>query len=129
MSRGGGRIAKPNEVKDSVKDISQEFLSHGKAVPSAKGGGDGGANHDLAVGKGEDVGRGWILEVELVESATFFWGNEDNSQFRGKFLPATGGQASEGGIDLTTEKGEIRRVSALAILPQDADGFCGHDDL
>ncbi len=98
-------------------------------MPSAKGGRDGGANDDLAVGKGKDVGRRRILEVELVKSAAFFWGDEDNAQFRGKFLPAAGGQALEGGIDLTTEKGEIRRVSALAIPPKDADGFFGHDDL
>jgi len=51
-------------------------------VAFAEGGGDFGADHDLAVGEGEDVGWGGVAQMAVVEAAAFAGGDQNDAQLR-----------------------------------------------
>ncbi len=65
-----------------MENIGEEFIAKAEAVAFAQGRGDFGTNHDLAVGKGEDVGRGGIAQVTFVEAAAFTGGDQDDAELR-----------------------------------------------
>jgi hypothetical protein len=70
-------------VEDAVEDVSEEFVTEAEAVPGAQLGGDGGANDNFPVGKGEDIGGGEVAEVTFVKPSAFPGGDEDDGQFPG----------------------------------------------
>ena len=112
-----------------MNDVGEEFLAEGQAVSSMIGGGDGGADNDFTMGKGENIGRGRVVKVNLVEASALAGGNEDDSNFGRETRSARRGEAREGTFNLATEERQCQRVSPLAIGPVDGDGFFEHDDL
>jgi len=58
---GAGGVAEAGEVEDAVEDVGEEFIAEAEAVAFAEGGGDLGADHDLAVrerrGRRQEWGR------------------------------------------------------------------------
>jgi hypothetical protein len=93
------------------------------------GGGDGGADDDFAMGKSENIGRGRVAKVDLVEATTLAGGDEDDSDFGRETRSTSLGEAREGTFNLATEERQCQRVSPLAIGPVDGDGFFEHGDL
>jgi hypothetical protein len=93
------------------------------------GGGDGGADNDFSVGKGEDIGRRRVAEVDLVEASTLAGGDEDDADFSRKTRSARRGEAREGPFNLATEERQGQWVTPLAIGPLDGDGFFEHGGL
>ena len=93
------------------------------------GGGDGGADNDFTMGKGENIGRGRVAEVDLVEATTLAGGDEDDSDFGRETRSTRLGEAREGTFNLATEERQCQRVSPLAIGPVDGDGFFEHGGL
>ena len=75
-------VAEAGEVEDAVENIGEEFIAKAEAVAFAERGSDLGTNHDLAVGEGEDIGRGGIAQVTVVEAAAFTGGDQDDAELR-----------------------------------------------
>jgi hypothetical protein len=48
------------------------------------GGGDSGADNDFTMGKGENIGRGRVAEVDLVEATTLAGGDENDANLSRK---------------------------------------------
>ena len=112
-----------------MNDVGEEFLAESEAVGSMVGGGDVRADNNFSVGKSENIGRGRVAKVDLVEAATFARGDEDDPDFGRETRSARRGEAREGTFNLATEERQCQRVSPLAIGPVDGDGFFEHDDL
>ena len=116
-------------MEETVEDIGEELLAQGESVGPMIGGGDGGADNDFSVGKGENIGRGRVAEVDLVEAATLAGGDENDANLSRKTRSARRGEAREGTFNLATEERQCQRVSPLAIGPVDGGGFFEHGDL
>jgi len=112
-----------------MNNIGEEFFAQGEAVGSVEGGGDGRADNDFAVGKGENICGRRIAEVDLVEAATLAGGDENDADLSRKTRSALRGEAREGTFNLATEERQCQRVLPLAIGPLDGDGFFEHGDL
>ena len=80
--RGG--IAVAREMEETMNNVGEEFLAEGQAVSSMIGGGDGGADNDFTMGKGENIGRGRVAEVDLVEATTLAGGDENDANLSRK---------------------------------------------
>ena len=93
------------------------------------GGGDGGADNDFSVGKGENIGRGRVAKVDSVEAATLAGGDEDDADLSRETRSARRGEAREGTFNLATEERQGQWVSPLAIGPVDGYGFFEHGGL
>ena len=93
------------------------------------GGGDGGADNDFTMGKGENIGRGRVAEVDLVEATTLAGGDEDDADFGRETRSTRLGEAREGTFNLATEERQCQWMTPLAIDPLDGDGFFEHGDL
>ena len=124
-TRAGG-VAVTREMEETMNNVGEEFLAEGQAVSSMIGGGDGGADNDFSVGKSENIGRGRVAKVDLVEAATFAGGDEDDPDFGRETRSTRLGEAGECPINLATEKGKWERKSPLAIGPVNGGGFFGH---
>ncbi len=116
-------------MKKSVQNIGEELVTQAEAVAPAERRCDSRADHDFAMGKCQDIGRGRVAQVKLVKAAAFLGRNKNDTELRGKFLATIFRKALECAIELTTEKREADSVAALAIAPVDGDGFYGHGDL
>ena len=75
-------VAEAGEVEDAVENIGEEFIAKAEAVAFAESGGDLGADHDFAVGKGEDIGGGGIAQVAVVKPSAFLGGDQDDAELR-----------------------------------------------
>ena len=93
------------------------------------GGGDGRADNDFSVGKGENIGRGGVAKVGPVEAPTLAGGDEDDADLSRETRSARRGEAREGTFNLATEERQGQWVSPLAIGPVDGDGFFEHGGL
>jgi len=79
---GAGGVAEAGEVEDAVEDVGEEFIAEAEAVAFAEGGGDLGADHDLAVREGEDVGRSGVAQMAVVEAAALAGGDQNDAELR-----------------------------------------------
>ena len=125
--RGG--VAVTREMEETMNNVGEEFLAEGQAVSSMIGGGDGGADNDFTMGKGENIGRGRVAKVDLVEATTLAGGDENDANLSRKTRSARRGEAREGTFNLATEERQCQWMTPLAIDPLDGDGFFGHGDL
>jgi len=116
-------------MEQAVNDVSEDLLAQGESVSPMIGGSDGRADNDFTVGKGENIGRGRVAEVDLVEATTLAGGDEDDSDFGRETRSTRLGEAREGTFNLATEERQCQRVSPLAIGPVDGDGFFEHGGL
>ena len=112
-----------------MNNVSEELLAQGESVSPMIGGGDGGADNDFSVGKGENIGRGGVAKVDPVEATTFAGGDEDNADLSRETRSARRGEAREDTFNLATEERQGQWVSPLAIGPVDGDGFFEHGGL
>jgi len=112
-----------------MNNVSEELLAQGESVSPMIGGGDGGADNDFSVGKGENIGRGRVTKVDPVEAATLAGGDEDDADLSRETRSARRGEAREGTFNLATEERQGQWVSPLAIGPVDGDGFFEHGGL
>ena len=124
-----GGVAIASEMEQTMNDVGEELLAESEAVSSMIRGGDGGADDNFSVGKGENIGRGRVVEVDLVETTTLAGGDEDDSDFGRETRSPRLGEAHEGTFNLATEERQCQRVSPLAIGPVDGGGFFEHGDL
>lgn len=122
----GGGVAVTCKMEETMNDVGEEFLAEGQAVSPMIGGGDGGADNNFSVGKSENIGRGRVAKVDLMEAATFAGGDEDDPDFGRETRSPRLGEAGEGTFKLATEERQGQRVSSLAIGPLDGDGFFEH---
>ena len=99
-----GGVAIASEMEQTMNDVGEELLAESEAVSSMIRGGDGGADDNFSVGKGENIGRGRVVEVDLVETTTLAGGDEDNSDFGRETRSPRVGEAREGTFNLTTEE-------------------------
>ncbi len=125
--RGG--VAVTREMEETMNNVGEEFLAEGQAVSSMIGGGDGGADNDFTMGKGENIGRGRVAEVNLVEATTLACADENDANLSMETRSARRGEAREGTFNLATEERQCQWMTPLAIDPLDGDGFLGHGDL
>ena len=125
--RGG--VAVTREMEETMNNVGEELLAEGESVSPMIGGGDGRADNDFSVGKGENIGRGGVAKVGLVEATTFAGGDEDNADLSRETRSARRGEAREGTFNLATEERQGQWVSPLAIGPVDGDGFFEHGGL
>ena len=125
----GGGVAVTCKMEETVEDIGEELLAQGESVGPMIGGGDGGADNDFTMGKGENIGRGRVAEVDLVEAATLAGGDENDANLSRKTRSARRGETREGTFNLATEERQGQWVSPLAIGPVDGDGFFEHGGL
>ena len=126
---GASGVAITSEMEETMNNVGEEFLAEGQAVSSMIGGGDGGADNDFTMGKGENIGRGRVAEVDLVEATTLAGGDEDDADFGRETRSTRLGEAREGTFNLATEERQCQWMTPLAIDPLDGDGFFGHGDL
>jgi len=112
-----------------MNDVSEDLLAQRESMSPMIGGGDGGADNDFSVGKGENIGRGRVAKVGPVEAATLAGGDEDDADLSRKTRSARRGEAREGTFNLATEERQCQWMTPLAIDPLDGDGFFGHGDL
>lgn len=126
-SAGGVAIA--SEMEQAVNDVGEELLAESEAVSPMIGGGDGRADNDFTVGKGENICRGRVTKVDPVEAATLASGDEDDADLTRETRSARRGEAREGTFNLATEERQCQRILALTIGPVDGDGFFEHGDL
>jgi hypothetical protein len=116
-------------MEEAMNNVGEEFLAEGQAVSPMIGGSDGGADNDFTMGKGENIGRGRVAEVNLVEATTLARGDEDDANLSRETRSARRGEAREGTFNLATEERQCQWMAPLAIDPLDGDGFFGHGDL
>ena len=116
-------------MEQAMNDVGEELLAESEAVGSMVGGGDVRADNNFSVGKSENIGRGRVVKVNLVEASALAGGNEDDSNFGRETRSARRGEAREGTFNLATEERQCQRVSPLAIGPVDGDGFFEHGGL
>ena len=116
-------------MEEAMNNVGEEFLAEGEAVSPMIGGGDGGADNDFTMGKGENIGRGRVAEVNLVEATTLACGDENDANLSRETRSARRGEAREGTFNLATEERQCQWMTPLAIDPLDGDGFLGHGDL
>ncbi len=90
-SAGGVAIA--SEMEQAVNDVGEELLAESEAVRSMIGGGDGRADNNFSVGKGENIGRGRVAEVNLVEATTLARGDENDANLSRETRSARRGEA------------------------------------
>jgi hypothetical protein len=126
LGSGAGGVAEADEVEDAVKDIGKKLVAEAEAMALAEGGGDFGADDDLAVGEGEDIGRGGIAEVAMVETAALPGGDQDDADFRRQAAEPGGGKTPEGGVQLTTKIGQARGMPSLTVDPPEGRFFWVH---
>jgi len=69
-------------VKDAVENIGEEFIAEAEAVAFAKGGSDLGADHDLPMGKSENIGGGGVAQMAVVEASAFTGGDQNDAELR-----------------------------------------------
>ena len=112
-----------------MKNVGEKLLAEGQAVSPMIGGSDGGADNDFTMGKGENIGRGRVAKVDLVEATTLAGGDENDANLSRKTRSARRGEAREGTFNLATEERQCQWMTPLAIDPLDGDGFFGHGDL
>ena len=112
-----------------MNDVSEDLLAQRESMSPMIGGGDGGADNDFSVGKGENISRGRVAKVGSVEAATLAGGDEDDADLSRKTRSARRGEAREGTFNLATEERQCQWMTPLAIDPLDGDGFLGHGDL
>lgn len=113
-------------MEDAVENVGEEFIAEAEAVAFAEGGGDLGADHDLAVREGEDVGRSGIAQVAVVEAAAFAGGDQNDAELRRQAAKPDGWETPEGGVQLTTKIGQARRMPSLTVDPPDGRLFWIH---
>jgi hypothetical protein len=58
-------------MKNSVKDIGEEFLSESQAMGLMAEGRHFRADYDFSMGEGEDIGWGGVGKVGVVQTAAF----------------------------------------------------------
>jgi hypothetical protein len=116
-------------MEQAVNDVGEELLAESEAVSSMIGGSDGRADNNFSVGKGENIGRGRVVKVNLVEATTLAGGDEDDADQSRETRSARRGEAREGTFNLAAEERQCQRVSPLTIGPVDGDGFFEHGDL
>jgi hypothetical protein len=116
-------------MEETMNNVGEELLAQGESVSPMIGGGDGGADNDFSVRKGENISRGRVTKVDLVEAATLAGGNEDDADLSRETRSARRGEARESTFNLATEERQGQWVSPLAIGPVDGDGFFEHGDL
>ena len=126
-SAGGVAIA--SEMEQAVNDVGEELLAESEAVSPMIGGGDGRADNDFTVGKGENICRGRVTKVDPVEATALARGDENDANLSRETRSARRGEAREGTFNLATEERQCQRISPLAIGPVDGDGFFEHGDL
>ena len=126
-SAGGVAIA--SEMEETMNNVGEELLAECQAVRSMIGGGDGRADNNFSMGKGENIGRGRVAKVNLVEATTLSGGDKDDSNFGRETRSPRLGEAREGTFNLATEERQCQWMTPLAIDPVDGDGFFGHGDL
>ena len=68
-------------MKNSVKDVGEEFLPESQTMGLVAKCRYFGAYHDFPVGEGEDIGGGRIGKVGVVQASAFAGRNEDDAQF------------------------------------------------
>jgi len=112
-----------------MNNVGEELLAEGESVSPMIGGGDGWADNDFTMGKGENIGRGRVAKVDLVEATTLAGGDENDANLSRKTRSARRGEAREGTFNLATEERQCQWMTPLAIDPLDGDGFFGHGDL
>ena len=66
--------------------------------------------------------------MSFVQSTAFFGGYKNNAKLERESRAATLRKVLQGRSDLTTKVCEVQSVTALPIVPVNADGFCCHDD-
>ena len=126
---GASGVVIASEMEEAMNNVGEELLAEGQAVSSMIGGGDGGADNDFTMGKGENIGRGRVTKVDLVEATTLAGGDENDANLSRKTRSARRGEAREGTFNLATEERQCQWMTPLAIDPLDGDGFFGHGDL
>ena len=112
-----------------MNDVSEDLLAQRESMSPMIGGSDGGADNDFTVGKGKNIGRGRVAEVDLMEPTTLAGGDEDDADLSRETRSARRGEAREGTFNLATEERQCQWMTPLAIDPLDGDGFFGHGDL
>ena len=106
--------------------IGEEFIPKAEAMAPAKGSGDLGADHDLAVGEREDVSGRGVAQMPVVKAATFAGGNQNHAEFRGQAAEPGRRKAPEGRVQFTTKIGQARRMPSLTVDPPDGRLFWIH---
>ena len=69
-------------MEDAVEDVGEKFVAKTQPVAFAQGRGNLGADHDLAVGKSEDIGGSGIAQVAVVEATAFTGGDQNDAELR-----------------------------------------------
>ena len=90
-SAGGVAIA--SEMEETMNNVGEELLAECQAVRSMIGGGDGRADNNFSMGKGENIGRGRVAQVSLVKTATLAGGDEDDADLSRETRSARRGKA------------------------------------
>ena len=67
-----------------MNNVGEELLAQGKSVSPMIGSGDGRADNNFSVGKGENIGRGRVAQVSLVKTATLAGGDENDANLSRK---------------------------------------------
>ena len=116
-------------MEEALNDVREDLLAQRESMSPMIGGGDGGADNDFTMGKGENIGRGRVAKVDLVEATTLAGGDENDANLSRKTRSARRGEAREGTFNLATEERQCQWMTPLAIYPLDGDGFFGHGDL
>ena len=86
-------VAIASEMEQAVNDVGEELLAESEAVSPMIGGGDGRADNDFTVGKGENICRGRVTKVDPVEAATLAGGDEDDADLSRETRSARRGKA------------------------------------
>ena len=67
-----------------MQNISEELVTQAEAVAPAERRCDSRADHDFAMGKCQDIGRGRVAQVKLVKAAAFLGRNKNDTELRGE---------------------------------------------
>ncbi len=95
--------------------VEEEFLLHRPGVLPALRLGDGGADQDLAVVEGDDVGRRRVIEEFPVDATDLRGADEADLDAGGEGSPALG-QELNGGLNPTCEGLRPPRLDSALVL-------------
>jgi len=123
---GTGGVTVAGEMEEPVEDVGQQLIALAEAVAFAKSGGDIGTDHHFPLGKGEDISRGRIAQMAVMQKSAFPGGNENDAHLSGESAEPRRWQAAEGGVQLPAKIGEIRWMPSLTVDPADVRLFWIH---